>query len=376
MIRHWLFYLMLGGILFLSDCRSKNHGDEKEDLITSLEKQHEMDSMNLEYDRESIRDSMMQSAKPLSYLYHKLKQSVFMVMTRSGGSVGQGTAFLVDHHGTCITNQHVLAQSNSVELIDEKHNKHHILRMIHVNADMDYAIFQIDHAEELEPLILSNHNAEIGEECFAIGNPQGLESTLSTGIISGYRKGDAYIQTTTEIAHGSSGGPLFNRRGEVIGITSMAVGDAHSLNFAINIHELKDYLPTIDRNITLLSSKGLNGNTTIPSTIRDFILADEDRDLDGILKCFSPEVYRCWDIVTPNQISLTQYYNTLWKKARENKMVVRNVNRVGVGIFQLTMDYSRWNALNNQVIRVNDALVEFELDEDGLIRSVHDMKTE
>ncbi|MBU0766148.1 MAG: S1C family serine protease, partial [Bacteroidetes bacterium] len=83
---------------------------------------------------------------------------------------------------------------------------------------------------------------EIGESIFAIGNPEGLEQTLSNGIVSGYRDSEDngkkfYIQTNAAITHGSSGGPLFNSKGEVIGITTMGVQEG-SLFFAINIMKI------------------------------------------------------------------------------------------------------------------------------------------
>ncbi|MBT7040932.1 MAG: trypsin-like serine protease, partial [Bacteroidetes bacterium] len=80
----------------------------------------------------------------------------------------------------------------------------------------------------------------IGENVFAIGNPLGLEKTLSKGIISGYRGDDnELIQTDTDVTHGSSGGPLFNMRGEVLGITSMVLkSGGANLNFAISIELL------------------------------------------------------------------------------------------------------------------------------------------
>jgi len=75
---------------------------------------------------------------------------------------------------------------------------------------------------------------KIGEGVFAIGNPEGLEQTLSNGIISSYREDKTYIQTNTAITHGSSGGPLFNMKGEVIGIISLGKQEG-SLFFALSI---------------------------------------------------------------------------------------------------------------------------------------------
>ncbi|OFX18520.1 MAG: hypothetical protein A2033_02325 [Bacteroidetes bacterium GWA2_31_9] len=104
------------------------------------------------------------------------------------------------------------------------------------NEDLDYIIFKVKNAynRKFDYVKIAGKLPEIGESVFAIGNPEGLEQTLSTGIVSGYREEKDYIQTDTPITHGSSGGPLFNSKGEVIGITSMGAQEG-SLFFAINI---------------------------------------------------------------------------------------------------------------------------------------------
>ncbi|MBK8111356.1 MAG: serine protease [Saprospiraceae bacterium] len=84
---------------------------------------------------------------------------------------------------------------------------------------------------------LLQKKSPIGQSCFAIGNPKGLVNTLSTGIISSLRKNGDVIQTTAEITQGSSGGPLFNADGEVIGITTAGLEEAN-LNFAVSILSL------------------------------------------------------------------------------------------------------------------------------------------
>ena len=84
-----------------------------------------------------------------------------------------------------------------------------------------------------------SNKIEIGEKVVAIGNPLGYERTVSDGIISGLReeKGMKYLQITTPISPGSSGGALLNMYGEVIGITSMGyLGFAQNLNFAVPIN--------------------------------------------------------------------------------------------------------------------------------------------
>lgn len=87
----------------------------------------------------------------------------------------------------------------------------------------------------------NSDSLKLGEKVVAIGSPLGLKNTVSEGIISGFRKIDGYnyIQITAPISPGSSGGGLFNSRGELIGITTLKVIDGESLNFAIPINEVK-----------------------------------------------------------------------------------------------------------------------------------------
>jgi serine protease Do len=86
---------------------------------------------------------------------------------------------------------------------------------------------------------------EIGQTVFAIGNPLGLERTLSQGVISTTQRsfdGVTYIQTDAAINPGNSGGPLFNTRGEVIGITNMGILGGEALGFAIPSRYVKDFI--------------------------------------------------------------------------------------------------------------------------------------
>ncbi len=83
--------------------------------------------------------------------------------------------------------------------------------------------------------IASSRGLEVGDTVYAVGAPQGLEATLSNGIVSGFREheGVEYIQTTAPISQGSSGGGLFNSRGQLVGITTMFIKEGQALNFAV-----------------------------------------------------------------------------------------------------------------------------------------------
>ena len=85
----------------------------------------------------------------------------------------------------------------------------------------------------------------VGERVFAIGSPLGLERTVTEGIISTKTRemrGDLYLQTTAQINPGNSGGPLFNLRGEVIGVTNMKINVGEGLGFAIPVEEVRSFL--------------------------------------------------------------------------------------------------------------------------------------
>ena len=110
------------------------------------------------------------------------------------------------------------------------------------------------HGQNFRTLPLGNSDrVQVGEDVVAIGNPLSLESTVSNGIVSGIRtveeEGGKFLQVTAPISPGSSGGPLFNMAGEVVGITTMYLKGGENLNFAIPINDAKRLLlanpPTI-----------------------------------------------------------------------------------------------------------------------------------
>ena len=139
---------------------------------------------------------------------------VTIVMEDNDKPIALGTGFLVSGDGTILTNYHVIANGNTavVKLSDG--------RMLLVDGVLaadkvrDLAVIKI-HGKNFQTLILGNSDrVQVGEEVIAIGNPLGLELTVSNGILSGVRtikkEGGKFLQVTAPISHGSSGGPLFD----------------------------------------------------------------------------------------------------------------------------------------------------------------------
>jgi S1-C subfamily serine protease len=166
---------------------------------------------------------------------------------------GQGSGFILDRAGHVLTNFHVIADANRIEV---KTSDKHTYKATIVGSDKvhDLALLQIN-APNLQPVTLADStDLVVGQKVYAIGNPFGLNGTMTRGIISSIRsiKGpegapiEDAIQTDAAINPGNSGGPLLNSRGEVIGInTLIATGGAEQssgIGFAIPINTAKAVL--------------------------------------------------------------------------------------------------------------------------------------
>ena len=167
---------------------------------------------------------------------------------------GQGTGFILDKSGRILTNNHVILPNSrqiEVTLADKRKAK---AKLIGSDPSHDLALLQIQ-ASDLVPATLSDSSGlVVGQKVYAIGNPFGLNGTMTTGIISSIRsvRGpqgapiENAIQTDAAINPGNSGGPLLNSRGEVIGITSMIASNGADQNsgigFAIPINTAKAVL--------------------------------------------------------------------------------------------------------------------------------------
>lgn len=156
--------------------------------------------------------------------------------------VGQGTGFLITDDGYIVTNAHVLVGGQSVTAITNELNMISA-DFIGYDGTLDIALLKIP--GEYKSLKLGNSDTvQIGEKVIAIGNPLGLQFSVSQGIISGVHRDvinglSAYIQTDAALNPGNSGGPLINQEGKVIGINNFKIGSSESLGFALESNYIK-----------------------------------------------------------------------------------------------------------------------------------------
>jgi len=161
---------------------------------------------------------------------------------------GLGSGVIVSNDGYILTNNHVVEEADEikVKLSDKEEYQG---KVIGRDPNTDLALVKIEAARELPAAVLGDSDQlRVGDWVIAIGNPFGLEHTVTAGIVSakgrviGSGPYDDFIQTDASINPGNSGGPLFNLQGEVVGINTAIVASGQGIGFAIPINMAKEEL--------------------------------------------------------------------------------------------------------------------------------------
>ncbi|HTZ41698.1 MAG TPA: trypsin-like peptidase domain-containing protein [Candidatus Omnitrophota bacterium] len=175
-----------------------------------------------------------------------IQDSIPSVVTITTSSA-QGTGFIISSDGYIITNAHVLADesgylASNIQAITSDQQAHSA-RFIDYNSTLDIALLKI--SGTYSPLQLGDSNSvQIGDKVIAIGNPLGLQFSVSEGIVSAINRQGSngqsdYIQTDAALNPGNSGGPLIDTSGKVIGINNFKVSGGENLGFALESNYIK-----------------------------------------------------------------------------------------------------------------------------------------
>jgi len=165
--------------------------------------------------------------------------STVLVLSYDGNGelLSQGSGFFISGKGEIITNYHVISGAKSIGVKTPSGAFYRVKKIAASDENLDLAKLIIDSKGIKFPYLkFSTGLPDVGERVIVVGNPLGLESTVSDGIVSGVRSlrgvGDI-IQISAPISPGSSGGPVINQKGVVVGIAAMASESGQNLNFAI-----------------------------------------------------------------------------------------------------------------------------------------------
>jgi len=203
------------------------------------------------------RTAPNQGTQTVNENVNRVGEAVVQVRT----PIGLGSGFIIEPSGYILTNEHVVAGEYAITITQFRRGTSDLervtfnkVRIVALDAKLDLALLKIEdtHGAVFPTVPLGDSNTLVeGQTVFAIGSPLGLDRTVSQGIISTRNRpmdGQLYIQTTTQINPGNSGGPLFDLRGEVVGVNNMKamMAGVEGLNFAIPCVVVKNFLRNRD----------------------------------------------------------------------------------------------------------------------------------
>jgi len=179
-------------------------------------------------------------------VYKRAHAAVVTITTPTGS----GSGVLVDPSGVIATNLHVVRGDSSATVTLANHDAYDDVEVVAVDARKDLVLLKVKAFKAASIILGDSDDLAVGNAVYAIGTPRGLALTMTEGIVSSLRdSGDGYgvIQTSAAISPGSSGGGLFNDRGELVGITSFRINGGESLNFAVPVNYVRGMLGTTAR---------------------------------------------------------------------------------------------------------------------------------
>lgn len=233
-----LFGTLLGGIL------TYQHLDQR---INELEQENP-----------TVHINATQEDAIFPQIFQESHESIVSIEA-SGEENSQGSGFVFDQEGHIVTNQHVIQGQDQVRIVFTDGTVE-TAEVVGQDADTDLAVLKTQ-KEDLEPLELADSNQlQVGERTIAIGNPFGLEGSMTTGVISqterNIRTREGFsipnvIQTDAAINPGNSGGPLLNTEGEVVGVNTAIetdTGTFSGVGFAISSNTVQEIAPELIEN--------------------------------------------------------------------------------------------------------------------------------
>lgn len=176
---------------------------------------------------------------------------------------GIGSGFIFDKTGYILTNEHVVHNADVVQVTIQDTEKPYEAKVLGTSYELDLAVLKIEGTNDFPSIPLGNSdNTQVGEWLVAIGNPQGFDHTVTTGVLSAKERGitiagdngeanreyEHLLQTDASINPGNSGGPLLNLSGEVIGINVAVSSDSQGIGFAIPTSTIIEVLDKLKNN--------------------------------------------------------------------------------------------------------------------------------
>ncbi|MCS6874152.1 MAG: tetratricopeptide repeat protein [Pyrinomonadaceae bacterium] len=196
----------------------------------------------------------------LPELVRRIKPSAVAIETfdEKGNLVSRGSGFFIAYD-KIVTNRHVIEKSASAQISLLNGRKFEVKAILAVDAESDLALLQVEvPASMVFPLPIERNTPQEGESVVVIGNPFGLEGSVSNGIVSAIREIPGYgkiIQITAAISPGSSGSPVVNMRGQVIGVATLQAVEGQNINFAVPSERILQLKPSAGKSFASFNAE-------------------------------------------------------------------------------------------------------------------------
>jgi S1-C subfamily serine protease len=213
-------------------------------------------------------------------LFRRYKSAVVKIVIRQQLiPIGTGTGFFIAPTGTLVTNYHVMKSvlktgSFTADFVMSDGRTIRDFKVANCRDDrgIDLCVLQLP-VKPSTWFVVNGYQPSPGETVYAIGHPEGLDYSISNGIISAVRENPSHVeevQVTAAISPGNSGGPIFNSRGTLVGVASKFFKEGQNLNFGITAHELKDFLKSAKSFVSLAQYRKIQ-DTRVAETVKKVI---------------------------------------------------------------------------------------------------------
>lgn len=263
-----------------------------------IKKEHKSVAKKLSQGKEGVKKE--KKSKPLESIVELIKRveiSIVRINIKTPRSSIIGSGFLVHESGIVATNFHVVegATEGSIEFVDGRKLK--IIGILGSDPERDISFIKVKSEFALpKPLILRSDFPQKGENVLAFGTPKGFSFTTTEGIVSGIRKSSelqdkskdklagTWIQTSAPISTGSSGGPLIDAKGEVVGMNTFLVKQAQNLNFAISAIDIQLILSDATKKNKVIAFKDTNTKKKLIVSGKRYYANDPKSESDYMAK--------------------------------------------------------------------------------------------
>lgn len=234
----------------------------------------------------NIRTTQTVKGKPLAGFFDKndpfyqFFKRHFNEMPREYQQKSLGSGFIISPDGYILTNNHVISRATKIKVKLLYTGKVYDAKVVGSDPKTDVALLKIKASRKLPTIALSNSdNIKVGDWVLAVGNPFGLNGTVTWGIVSakgriiGQGPYDHFLQTDAAINPGNSGGPLINMNGEVVGINTAIVASGQGIGFAVPANVVKKLIPQLKKGKVVRGWLGVLVQNLTPDMARFFRLS-------------------------------------------------------------------------------------------------------